>query len=217
MSKKNANFGVSGKGYYIALVLCAVAIALTGFLYYRNANEKEVSLHAPDAGQVSQDQGDQVQAVATQPGDVAGEQTYTGDGKKPANIKPPLAGQTLAEYSMDALSYNQTTRDWRVHDGLDIGAEAGTKVCAAADGTVYTVYDDETMGMTVVIRHDGGYITKYASLAEAVSVKAGDAVKAGQEIGQVGSTALLENAVGDHLHFSVTCNGELMNPKDFLN
>ena len=217
MSKKNANFGVSGKGYYIALVLCAVAIALTGFLYYRNANEKEVSLHAPDAGQVSQDQGDQVQAVATQPGDVAGEQTYTGDGKKPANIKPPLAGQTLAEYSMDALSYNQTTRDWRVHDGLDIGAEAGTKVCAAADGTVYTVYDDETMGMTVVIRHDGGYITKYASLAEAVSVKAGDAVKAGQEIGQVGSTALLENAVGDHLHFSVTCNGEFMNPKDFLN
>ena len=217
MSKKNANFGVSGKGYYIALVLCAVAIALTGFLYYRNANEKEVSLHAPDAGQVSQDQGDQVQAVATQPGDVAGEQTYTGDGKKPANIKPPLTGQTLAEYSMDALSYNQTTRDWRVHDGLDIGAEAGTKVCAAADGTVYTVYDDETMGMTVVIRHDGGYITKYASLAEAVSVKAGDAVKAGQEIGQVGSTALLENAVGDHLHFSVTCNGELMNPKDFLN
>ena len=217
MSKKNANFGVSGKGYYIALVLCAVAIALTGFLYYRNANEKEVSLHAPDAGQVSQDQGNQVQAVATQPGDVAGEQTYTGDGKKPANIKPPLAGQTLAEYSMDALSYNQTTRDWRVHDGLDIGAEAGAKVCAAADGTVYTVYDDETMGMTVVIRHDGGYITKYASLAEAVSVKAGDAVKAGQEIGQVGSTALLENAVGDHLHFSVTCNGELMNPKDFLN
>ena len=217
MSKKNANFGVSGKGYYIALVLCAVAIALTGFLYYRNANEKEVSLHAPDAGQVSQDQGDQVQAVATQPGAVAGEQTYTGDGKKPANIKPPLAGQTLAEYSMDALSYNQTTRDWRVHDGLDIGAEAGAKVCAAADGTVYTVYDDETMGMTVVIRHDGGYITKYASLAEAVSVKAGDTVTAGQEIGQVGSTALLENAVGDHLHFSVTCNGELMNPKDFLN
>ena len=81
---------------------------------------------------------------------------------------------------------------------------------------MYTVYDDETMGMTVVIRHDGGYITKYASLAETVSVKAGDTVQAGQVIGQVGSTALLENAVGDHLHFSVTCNGELMDPNDFL-
>lgn len=217
MSKKNANFGISGKGYYIALVLCAVAIALTGFLYYRNANEKEVSLQEPTGVQADATVGGDVQAVATQPGGDAAEQPYTGDGKKPATVKSPLAGTTLAEYSMDALTYNQTTRDWRVHDGLDIGAEAGAKVSAAADGTVYTVYNDETMGMTVVIRHDGGYITKYASLAEDVSVKAGDKVSAGQVIGAVGSTALLENAVGDHLHFSVTCNGELMNPKDFLN
>ena len=217
MSKKNANFGISGKGYYIALVLCAVAIALTGFLYYRNANEKEVSLQEPTGVQADATVGGDVQAVATQPGGDAAEQPYTGDGKKPATVKSPLAGTTLAEYSMDALTYNQTTRDWRVHDGLDIGAEAGAKVSAAADGTVYTVYNDETMGMTVVIRHDGGYITKYASLAEDVSVKAGDKVTAGQTIGAVGSTALLENAVGDHLHFSVTCNGELMNPKDFLN
>ena len=217
MSKKNANFGISGKGYYIALVLCAVAIALTGFLYYRNANEKEVSLQEPTGVQADATVGGDVQAVATQPGGDAAEQPYTGDGKKPATVKSPLAGTTLAEYSMDALTYNQTTRDWRVHDGLDIGAEAGAKVSAAADGTVYTVYNDETMGMTVVIRHDGGYITKYASLAEDVSVKAGDKVTAGQAIGAVGSTALLENAVGDHLHFSVTCNGELVDPETFLN
>ena len=183
----------------------------------RNANEKEVSLQEPTGVQADATVGGDVQAVATQPGGDAAEQPYTGDGKKPATVKSPLAGTTLAEYSMDALTYNQTTRDWRVHDGLDIGAEAGAKVSAAVDGTVYTVYNDETMGMTVVIRHDGGYITKYASLAEDVSVKAGDKVTAGQVIGAVGSTALLENAVGDHLHFSVTCNGELMNPKDFLN
>ena len=216
MSKKNENFGISGKGYYIALVLCAVAIALTGFLYYRNANEKEVSLQEPTS-QVDATAGEDVQVVATQPNGDATEPPYTGDGKKPAAIKVPLAGTTLAEYSMDALTYNQTTRDWRVHDGVDIGAEAGAKVSAAADGTVYTVYNDETMGMTVVIRHDGGYITKYASLAEDVSVKAGDKVTAGQTIGAVGSTALLENAVGDHLHFSVTCNGELVDPETFLN
>ena len=127
MSTKNANFGVSSKGYYIALVLCAVAIALTGFLYYRNS-EKETSLQQTEVDPVISQQDDQLQVVATQPGDVAGEQTYTGDGKKPENIKLPLAGQTLAEYSMTALSYNQTTRDWRVHDGVDIGAAAGTQV-----------------------------------------------------------------------------------------
>ena len=117
---------------------------------------------------------------------------------------------------MDALSYNQTTRDWRVHDGVDIAAEAGTAVCAAADGTVYTVYEDDTMGTTVVIRHEEGYTTKYASLAQEVSVAAGDTVTMGQAIGTVGQTALLESAIGDHLHFSVTCNGENLDPAEFL-
>ena len=117
---------------------------------------------------------------------------------------------------MDSLSYNQTTRDWRVHNGIDIAAEAGTPVCAAADGTVYTVYEDETMGMTVVIRHDGGYTTQYASLAQEVSVAPGDTVALGQTIGCVGQTALMESAIGDHVHFSVSCNGEVVDPAQFL-
>ena len=118
---------------------------------------------------------------------------------------------------MDCLGYNPTTRDWRTHDGVDIAAEEGTKVCAAADGTVYTVYTDEMMGTTVVIRHENGYVTTYASLAQQVTVKAGDSVKLGDTIGYVGSSALLECAIGDHVHFSVTCNGETMDPEAFLN
>jgi murein DD-endopeptidase MepM/ murein hydrolase activator NlpD len=122
----------------------------------------------------------------------------------------------VAVFSVDALSYNQTTRDWRTHDGVDIAAEAGTKVCAAADGEVYTVYEDETLGTTVVIRHAGGYVTKYASLAEAVTVAPGEQVKMGQPIGAVGCSALLENSIGDHVHFSVTCNDEPVDPAVFL-
>ena len=118
---------------------------------------------------------------------------------------------------MEALSYNQTTRDWRVHNGVDYGAEAGTSVVAVADGEVYTVYEDEQMGYTVVIRHEGGYVTKYASLDAEVSVSPGDAVQMGQTIGTVGSTALMENALGDHVHFSVTKNDEPVDPMEFLN
>ena len=221
MSKKKFSSGINGKGYYIALVLCAVAIGITGFLYYRNADDANATLKNPpaSAGEVGATNRDDVQAVATQPNGGDGATTPTSGGKpaqKPENTKPPVEGKTVAEFSMDALSYNQTTRDWRVHDGVDIGAEAGTKVCAAADGTVYTVYEDETMGMTVVIRHEGGYTTRYASLAEEVSVKAGDAVTAGQVIGCVGNTALLESEVGDHVHFSVSCDGQVLNPADFL-
>ena len=98
----------------------------------------------------------------------------------------------------------------------DIAAEAGTTVCAAADGEVYTVYEDETMGMTVVIRHADGYTTKYASLEKSVLVKPGDTVTVGQAIGAVGNTALMESAIGDHIHFSVSRDGNPVNPESFL-
>ena len=221
MSKKKFSGSVSGKGYYIALALCAVAIGITGFLYYRNAdpaNNDTLQNPTDMAGQVNATQNDDVQAVATQPGGDHSADPTTGvqNAPKPAKTEKPLDGKTVAEYSMDALCYNQTTRDWRVHDGMDIAGQAGAKVCAAADGTVYTVYEDESMGMTVVIRHDGGYTTTYASLAQEVSVKVGDTVSAGQVIGTVGSSALLESAIGDHVHFSVSCDGKAVDPADFL-
>ncbi len=220
MSKKKFSGSISGKGYYIALVLCAVAIGITGYLYYRNADESGQQLQDPAAtvDQAGATQNGDVQAVATQPqgGANEGNTPTQPQGQKPAKTQSPVAGKTVADYSMDALTYNQTTRDWRVHNGMDIGAEAGTEVCAAADGTVYTVYEDETMGTTVVIRHEGGYTTTYASLAQQVSVKAGDKVTMGQTIGCVGASALLESAIGDHVHFSVSCNGTVVDPKAFL-
>ncbi|MBQ3492190.1 MAG: M23 family metallopeptidase [Oscillospiraceae bacterium] len=214
MRNKKFSGSVSGKGYYIALVLCAVAIGVSGFLYYRNADktDKDINADVPTASQPLDDQ----QVVATNPD---GSLVTDPDEERPAppkNTAYPVAGQTVAVYAMDSLTYNETTRDWRVHNGIDIAAEAGTNVCAAADGEVYTVYDDETMGMTVVIRHADGYTTKYASLAEEVSVKPGDTVTVGQTIGMVGNSALLESAIGDHVHFSVSCDGAFIDPAEFF-
>ena len=128
----------------------------------------------------------------------------------------PVDGETVMEYAMDCLSYNPTTRDWRVHNGIDIAAPEGAPVYAAADGTVYTVFEDETMGTTVVLRHAEGYTTRYSSLAKEVSVAPGQIVLSGDQIGIVGKTAMLETAIGDHVHFSVTCNGESVDPAEFL-
>ena len=217
MRNKKFSFSVNGKGYYIALILCAVAIGISGYLYYRNTNEPMDSLESPVS--VTDPDGGDIPTAVTPPGDPSAPPTAAPtaeNGKKLGKITKPVTGNIVAEYAMDMLSFNPTTRDWRVHNGIDIAAEAGTQVCAAADGTVYTVYEDDTMGTTVVIRHDGGYVTKYASLSEDVSVAAGQAVTAGQVIGTVGCTALLETAIGDHLHFSVTCDGESMDPNDFL-
>ena len=216
MSKKK--FGNLGaKGYYIALVLCAAAIGVSGYLYYRNANPQA---DVP-AAVVEQDGDSKLPVAATTPGslqDPATESTQpmTQSGK-PVKTAAPVNGEVVAEYSMECLSYNATTRDWRVHGGMDFAAEAGSPVMAAADGEVYTVYEDAQMGMTVVVRHDGGYTTHYASLAEEVPVSAGDHVELGQTIGYVGASALMESAVGDHVCFRVTCNGEVVDPAEFLN
>jgi murein DD-endopeptidase MepM/ murein hydrolase activator NlpD len=99
---------------------------------------------------------------------------------------------------------------------VDLAAEEGAPVCAACDGTVYTTYADDAMGSTVVIRHEGGYTTKYSSLGEDLAVSAGDTVTAGQTIGYAGTTALVETTLGSHVHFSVTHQDRPMDPAEFL-
>ena len=211
-NKHGRTFGA--RGYYIALVLCAAAIGIMSYVYYSGTEDPAVqTANVPDA----------VVGTANLPttGKTNPEQTLREDpSTQPTAGKlavcAPVQGEVLTGYAMEVLSYNQTTRDWRVHNGVDFAAPAGTPVVAAADGQVYTVYEDDQMGMTVVIRHEGGYTTKYSSLADTVTVSAGQDVLMGQTIGAVGNTALMENAIGDHIHFSVTKNDRNMDPMAFL-
>lgn len=190
----------SGKGYYIALIGCAALIMVAAFLYSKTAKTEEQTL------QNSTNQN--LPVVSTDP--------TVGQLNKPTQTGVPLEGQTVMRYSMDKLSYDPTTRDWRTHAGIDIAAEAGTAVAAAADGVVYTTYDDELLGTTVVIRHEGGYMTTYASLAKELTVAPGDTVTLGQTIGYVGCSAMMETALGDHLHFAVSLNDDSLDPQDFF-
>ena len=214
----------SGRGYYIALILCAAAIGITSYVYQRNSKAvQEVSLREtfPETVPVQVQPTEDVPVIATTPRQTTPEPTATTPPPTTAPEKAlkttvPISGQELMGYSVEALSYNQTTRDWRVHNGVDIAGEVGTPVVAAADGQVTAVYEDDTLGHTVVIRHTGGYETQYSSLAEGVPVHAGDTVTLGQTIGQVGDTALVESTLGTHVHFRVTHNTQPMNPADFL-
>ena len=213
-----------GQGYYIALILCAAAIGITGYVYYRNANQAEPASVEETVGEVPAliEDGVDVPVIATQPAPKATKPAATEESttapteRKPLKTMSPVSGESIFGYSMEALSYNQTTRDWRVHNGVDLAAEAGAEVKAAADGEVYTVFEDDAMGTTVVIRHADGYTTKYASLAENVTVKPGDTVTMGQVIGYASDTALVESTLGTHVHFGVTCNDTPVDPAEFL-
>ena len=215
MSKQKKFF--NGKGYYIALILGAAAIGISGYLYYANQNKDVTASNEDPAALVGAIQPDGT--LDTKPGTAPTEATTPTESTPP--VKPekrvkPVEGETVVSHALDMLCYNQTTRDWRTHNGVDIAAAAGTQVCAVADGMVHTVYEDETMGMTVVIHHGEDFVTTYSSLAEELAVKPGDTVTAGQAIGAVGNTALMETAIGDHLHFAVSCNGESLDPMEFL-
>jgi len=220
-NNKHSGRGIYGKGYYIALILCAAAIGITGILYYRNAQEAQPVIQEPEQQAtvaVDAPQED-LEVAATSPVVVhkpAEDTPVEVPAPQVLKTAAPVSGETVAAYAMDCLSYNQTTRDWRVHNGVDLAAETGTEVLAAADGVVYTTYTDDIMGTTVVIRHDGGYTTQYASLAEDLKVSAGDQVSLGQAIGTVGETALVETAMGPHVHFSVLKDDASMDPNEFL-
>ena len=210
MSDNKHGRAFSGKGYYIALVLCAAAIGITSYVYYAGREDPAVqtaNLPASITGTVS------LPTASTAPAGTDG--TTEATAGKLATCAP-VEGEVLSPYAMEVLSYNQPTRDWRIHNGVDLAAAAGTPVMAAADGQVYTVYEDDQLGMTVVIRHEGGYTTRYSSLGADVTVSAGQQVSMGQPIGTVGTSALMENALGDHVHFAVTKDDEPVDPMDFL-
>ena len=128
----------------------------------------------------------------------------------------PLDGTTVTVFSTTELMYDETMADWRTHNGLDIQAAEGDSVKTAADGTVLSVKDDELMGTTVVIEHTDGYTTQYSSLMPDPPVSEGQKVKAGDIIGCVGNTAPAESSMGPHLHFSVSKDGKVIDPAEYV-
>ncbi|QNS05215.1 M23 family metallopeptidase [Streptomyces xanthii] len=85
------------------------------------------------------------------------------------------------------------------HTGQDFAVDIGTPVRSVGDGRVVSVSCGGAFGIQIVLRHAGGYYTQYAHLSS-VAVDQGEHVKAGQWIGQSGTTG---NSTGPHLHFEV--------------
>ena len=99
------------------------------------------------------------------------------------------------------------------HAAIDLSAPQGTPIKAAMDGKVSAQGYNATYGNYIILSHSGGFQTMYAHL-HTVSVKKGDQVNQGAQIGAVGTTGY---STGPHLHFALFKNGRAVNPLDFLN
>ncbi len=129
-------------------------------------------------------------------------------------ISPVTVGNVINEWSADIPVFSSTMEDYRVHLGIDVEADIGSPVYAVADGTVESVEFHPMMGQTVVIHHADGYKTIYQNMQTAVpeGIEAGASVKAGDEIGYIGDTALIEISEEPHLHFEMYKDDICENP-----
>lgn len=100
------------------------------------------------------------------------------------------------------------------NSGIDYVLGETFDVVAVLNGTVVNVKQDEILGNVVEIQHDNNYVTTYQSLSE-VSVKKDDIVTQGQIIGKSGSNKL-DKDMGNHLHFEVYVNGQVVDPNLYV-
>jgi murein DD-endopeptidase MepM/ murein hydrolase activator NlpD len=100
----------------------------------------------------------------------------------------------------------------RPHTGVDIVANVGTPIVAAAKGRVRFVGRNKDYGLSVEIDHGYGIVTRYAHTS-ATLVKVGQQVERGDTIARVGQTGL---AVGPHLHYEVIVHGKQTDPARYL-
>ena len=126
----------------------------------------------------------------------------------------PVSGIVIKGFSDTVPVFSETMNDYRVHNGIDISGEEGEAVLAAADGTVGAIWNDPLMGTCMTVLHDAGYVSTYKGLNEIIpeGIAQGTAVRAGQPIGAIGDTALIEVAEEPHIHFELTENGVPVDP-----
>lgn len=151
-----------------------------------------------------------------------------GDVKPPVEEKPtdalptrfllPVSGVMQKKHSADVQVFSDTMGDYRVHLGIDIGTVAGASVSAMADGVIAQVWEDFYMGRCVAVSHSGDAYTIYKNLSADLpeGVVVGAAVKAGDVIGTVGESAMVELADEPHLHVEMTVGGLQVDPTDYL-
>ena len=120
----------------------------------------------------------------------------------------PVDGTVLYRFGR-VVNPNNTTTRW---NGIGIAAATGTVVRAVAPGTVVSVGQLGTYGLTVIVQHGAGDYSVYASLNNA-SVRTGGSIRKGDAIGTVGTS---DPDLRPHLHFEIRPQGRAVDPESWL-
>lgn len=142
--------------------------------------------------------------------DSGGDAYYSLDGTNRAKafLRSPVEFSRVS--SGFGGRFHPIFKNWRAHTGVDFAAPSGTRVIAAADGTVVAAGPRGGYGNAVEVRHGGSITTLYAHLSGfAKGVRTGSRVRQGEPIGFVGATGY---ATGPHLHYEFKIGGVHQDP-----
>ena len=162
-SDKNA---VSKIVYLTVIAILCVSAIVIGIVASNSRKKTEI----PETPQISD---------GTNDGEASGgEDNSSGDvteNESPTvaelTFVSPVAGTVIKSHSTTTPVFSNTLDEWRIHTGLDISAEDGAPVAAAAAGEVTRIYNDPMLGTTVEITHSATHKSYYSNLANPLWIK----------------------------------------------
>ncbi len=195
------------KQAWIGLASACVAVVLAVVLIIAFAGKQQPAIDAGNVGTSSPTQDNPTGGGTTE------------DTQKPTTEDLGM-GLPIGAVSVSnefGFFYNQTIDCYYHHEGVDFVAEEGTKVFAAEDGVVESIYSGDILkGTEIVLDHGNGLKTVYRFVTAAEGLAVGDQVKQGEVIATVSEATGDEYKDGAHLHFEITENGKTVDPTKHL-
>ncbi len=227
---------IGGKGIYITLGACIIAVAGAGVAAYNKAVDRindDLTFSIPDTAVsrveqqvdektegVKKEEENDLSSAADRTDKDENDSSAAEDKQEYMSTQPnvmPVNGEVINPFSNGDLVKSDTLHVWKTHDGADIAADTGSQVKAMNRGEVTKIWEDPLWGCCITIDHGNGIEGHYYNLSKAVTVEEGDKVESGQVIGSVGDTAQIEAAEASHLHFGVKRNGSWIDPITYIN
>ncbi|MCQ2461916.1 MAG: M23 family metallopeptidase [Clostridia bacterium] len=233
----------AGRGFYIAVAVCALALVMSaGGLYYtaekKKAAENQTGVISVPLAEYTSDE----QRADANKNDVKDERTTAAtttenttvttattapttaaaataeaqpQTQKSADYVMPFGTELMKDYSDKAPVYSKTMNDWRIHPGIDFAGKEGDEVLSISNGKVKKIYSDEKWGTVAEISYGVSLTVRYCGLEQGTTVKTGDVVGTGEVIGSLGNIPC-ETLDGAHLHLETLVDGEYKDPLEVL-
>lgn len=127
----------------------------------------------------------------------------------------PVEGEILMHYNMDNTVYFKTLDQYKYNPAVVFAASEGSPVTACAKGQVVKIYNNEEIGVAVVLDLGNGYEATYGQLAT-YSVGIGDYVEENQVFATVGRPTKYYVEEGNNLYFALEKDGVAVNPESMF-